>query len=175
MTVRIIQVSNCYCGLFKGDWESAIPRWYHEFWMYVDKMLDKLFWACQDRYAWHKCWKDIATGIYLMGKRQDSTGVKWPLQEFQALHVVAAAWIDKIHHLFACYNFLENKLSLFGISTNHDFESTYKSINLRVIWLNLTYEITNINSHSICLLGKLNGFYLQKCIQILHGGNTLSP
>ena len=62
---------------------------------------------------------DIATYIYKPGKARTKQQYTQALQDLQSLHLEAAEWFDKRHHLFASYVFLENRFSQFGVTTNN--------------------------------------------------------
>ena len=80
---------------------------------------------------------DIAACIYKMGRARTKQEYERTLQDFQALHLEAAEWFDKRHHLFASYVFLENGFRRFGVTTNNACESSNNAILfcLRDIWL----------------------------------------
>ena len=74
---------------------------------------------------------DIAACIYKLGKARTKHCYERTLQDLQALHVEAAEWFDKRHHLFASYIFLQNGFSRFGVTTNNACESTNNAIFIR--------------------------------------------
>ena len=113
----------------------------------------------------------MAACIYKIERARTKQEYECTLHDFQALHLEAAEWFDKRHHLFASFVFLENGFRQFGVTTNNACESSNCSIFycLRDIWLYLTSVVRSMHILINNLpLGEPNGRVLRKSYQILH-------